>query len=197
MQSKDYNIDWSAYFKLSPESESGLVWATPRYFNGTPNYGRIGSNVGSISKTKTNKYWTVGIGGLGTFLVHRIIWVMLNGTVSEEKDIDHIDGNGLNNAYNNLREVEKSINSRNKRIRADNKTGVNGIYYDPGPKNNPKNISDRYSAQFSPEKGKTLTKSFSIRKYGEKEAFELALSWLENMKKLYKDSYSERNGEVV
>lgn len=197
MKSKNYNLDWSKYFKLDEDSDSGLVWNTPKYFNGTPNFDRIGHPVGSVINGKKNSYWMVGIGGMGSFLIHRIIWVMLNGQVSEEKEIDHIDGNGLNNKYSNLREVEKSINSRNKRIRSDNKTGVNCVHYVPQPSYNPKNISDAYRAQFSPIKGEILTKHFSIRKYGEFEAKHLAEEWLENMKIKYKDSYSKRHGEEI
>lgn len=196
MKSKNYNLDWSKYFEIDENSESGIVWKIPRHFNGTPNFDRVGKRAGSISKGKKNSYWSVGLGsGIGSFLVHRIIWVILNGEVDSGKDIDHIDGNGLNNKHSNLREVEKSINSRNKRLRDDNKSGVNCIHYIPCPLENPKNISDRWGAQFSPIKGKILTKSFSIRKYGNDKARSLAENWLELMRNKYKSSYSDRHGE--
>lgn len=192
---KNYNINWSEYFEINAKSKSGLSWIKPKYYNGTPNYDRIGEDVGSIIKGVRNNYWIVGIGGLGSFLIHRIIWVMINGDIPYHKDIDHIDGDGLNNNHKNLREVDKTVNSRNKRIRSDNTTGVNGIHYIPSPTPNPKNISDSYGAQFSPEKGKILTKRFSLRKYGKEKAFELAYDWLGEMKLKYSTAYSDRHGE--
>lgn len=47
-----------------------------------------------------------------------------------DKNIDHIDGNRLNNAYWNLRCVSQQINTQNLRgPRSDNKAGVLGVCY--------------------------------------------------------------------
>lgn len=193
VRAKDYNRDWSLYFTLSEESESGLVWATPRYFKGTPNFDRLGKNVGSVTKGR-NKYWTVGLGGDGSYLIHRIIWVMLNGKIDVNEDVDHIDGNGLNNKHTNLRAVEKKINSRNKRLRKDSTTGVNGVHYSAEPVPNPKNISDGYRAQFTCLDGELKRKHFSIRLYGKEKAFELACAWYASMLALTGSGYTNRHG---
>lgn len=42
-------------------------------------------------------------------------------------DVDHIDGDGLNNRRCNLRVCTESENSRNQRIRSDNTSGYKGV----------------------------------------------------------------------
>jgi hypothetical protein len=44
--------------------------------------------------------------------------------------IDHIDGNKFNNKLSNLRAVSHQVNSKNKKIRNDNSTGVAGVCWD-------------------------------------------------------------------
>lgn len=61
---------------------------------------------------------------------HRIIWAMVRG-VWPESDIDHIDGNGLNNSISNLRlcGVENFNNSRNRILSVSNSSGRTGVSY--------------------------------------------------------------------
>ena len=48
------------------------------------------------------------------YRVHRIIWEMFNGPITENLVIDHIDGDKLNNRIENLREVTRLLNSNNR-----------------------------------------------------------------------------------
>ena len=56
---------------------------------------------------------------------HRVIWRMVTG--EEAKELDHIDGDRLNNRWNNLRAVTRKMNQRNAARRSDNTTGCTGV----------------------------------------------------------------------
>lgn len=60
-------------------------------------------------------------------LVHRIIWLIANGY--NAKNIDHIDGNTINNKIENLRDVTHSKNMKNQKIYKTNKTGLMGVHW--------------------------------------------------------------------
>lgn len=56
---------------------------------------------------------------------HRIIWKMMTG--DDVAEIDHIDGNGQNNAWSNLRPGVHGENQRNCPKRRDNTSGHVGV----------------------------------------------------------------------
>lgn len=58
---------------------------------------------------------------------HRVIWEMHNGKIPDGMEIDHIDGNGLNNRIENLRCVPHAINCKNLPKRIDNTSGLVGV----------------------------------------------------------------------
>jgi len=60
--------------------------------------------------------------------LHRIIFKMMTG-VEPTKQIDHIDGNGSNNAWDNIREADNSTNGFNKLLQKNNTTGFKGVYW--------------------------------------------------------------------
>lgn len=48
-----------------------------------------------------------------SFLAHRIVWAIVTGAWPKD-DIDHRDGDGLNNRFANLRSATKAINAQNR-----------------------------------------------------------------------------------
>lgn len=63
-----------------------------------------------------------------THLVHRLIVLYMTGS-HPVGEIDHIDGDRLNNTWSNLRDVDAFENSRNQGNRVDNTTGFRGVTY--------------------------------------------------------------------
>lgn len=56
---------------------------------------------------------------------HRVIWKMTHGV--EPDEIDHIDGNRANNEPVNLRDVDRSENTKNRALSRRNKSGCHGV----------------------------------------------------------------------
>jgi hypothetical protein len=65
-----------------------------------------------------------------TVYLHRALWILNNGPIPAEKQIDHIDGDPSNNVIDNLRICTKAENCQNVRIRKDNTSGVKGVFWD-------------------------------------------------------------------
>lgn len=72
-----------------------------------------------------NGYGRVSIEGKHYYL-HRLVWCYHYGAFPSEQ-IDHIDGNKLNNRIENLREVTHADNQKNRNMIKTNKTGIMGV----------------------------------------------------------------------
>lgn len=123
---------------LDYNKETGLfTWKVDRPLSHFKNQGSqkvylsrfAGKTAGYASKygTKGLYYLQIRISGK-LYLGHRLAWFYVNG-VWPEKLLDHEDGNGLNNRYENLRNATPITNGRNCGLSVNNKSGVNGVYW--------------------------------------------------------------------
>ena len=69
-------------------------------------------------------------------------------------DVDHINGNGLDNRKENLRLCTRSQNAMNKKLRGDSSTGFKGVQYDPI-------LRDKYTSK---KTGITTVREYKVSK---------------------------------
>jgi hypothetical protein len=85
----------------------------------------IGEEVGSVNRV--NGYRYIRIDGRA-YLHHRLAWFYVHGQWPDDQ-IDHIDGNRLNNSVVNLRPASSKQNRENRELSTSNKTGYRGVFY--------------------------------------------------------------------
>lgn len=83
------------------------------------------ANKEALTAVKSGGYRHGSILGV-TYRAHRVAWLYHYGFWPSQY-IDHVDGDPTNNRINNLRDVTKSQNNRNKRASSRCKSGCNGV----------------------------------------------------------------------
>lgn len=86
-------------------------------------YGWVGKKVG----TANQGYLKTRIDGKG-YLVHRLAWLYMTGEWPSEM-IDHVDMDGMNNRFSNLRLATRSENMSNRTRYRNNSTGFKNVYW--------------------------------------------------------------------
>jgi hypothetical protein len=81
-----------------------------------------------IAGTNSNGYVLININRV-FYRAHRIIWYLHTHTDPLGYDIDHIDGNPLNNRIENLRLCPHSDNCKNSKISKRNTSGFKGVHF--------------------------------------------------------------------
>jgi hypothetical protein len=99
-----------------------LVWKAR-----TSNRVKPGDTVGRLQK---NGYKTVGVLSK-VLLQHRLIWCWVTGTDPVDKQVDHANGNPIDNRWFNLRLATHSQNSCNSKMRVTNRSKVKGVKLTP------------------------------------------------------------------
>lgn len=116
--------------------------------------------------------------------MHVWIWEQIFGPIPAGWEIDHIDGVKTNNTLNNLRCIPKGMQSRNKPKRSDNNSGVQGVSRWETTRRGNQKVS-MWRATCNDQSGKQVIKTFSIKKYGEEQAFQMACEARAEMEKQY------------
>ena len=173
-------------FYYDESSPSGLRWKVNR------GKVRVGDIAGCTLTSSTTGWscWQVKTSNKN-YHAHRIIYLLQHGQLSTDLEIDHIDGNSLNNKIENLRAVSHNTNVRNQKKQRNNTTGVTGVNYD--------SHRNRYVARYHDPQGRTCYKSFSCFTHGTEMAFKLASQWraekIEELNKILGDErYTTRHG---
>lgn len=102
------------------------------------NHGRIVNRPCGI-KSNSHGYGQVRIDDK-MYLVHRVIWLLVYGEWPNG-EIDHINGNRMDNRIKNLRVVNKSKNMHNRGMNRNNSSGYPGVSFHKA--------SNKYQAQIT------------------------------------------------
>lgn len=65
---------------------------------------------------------------------HRIAWIMCMGDIPAGMEIDHANGDRLDNRLSNLRLASRTQNSTNRKKHKNNRCGYKGVYFDDSRK---------------------------------------------------------------
>jgi hypothetical protein len=84
--------------------------------------------IGSIAGAKHNQGYRALCIDYKRYLAHRIAWLYVFGEMPLGF-IDHINRNRSDNRISNLRVVNRSENQQNRKIGANNTSGVSGVYW--------------------------------------------------------------------
>jgi len=187
---RNYNaISWGDFFYYDETSPTFLRWKVERRTGKDNRILKI--QVGDIAGyTDKDGYSSIGLNG-NRYLNHRIIWCLFNGYIDPEKQIDHRNGDRVDNRIENLQLVTPMVNSQNKALSCDNTTGVIGV-----------SLSQTrgywyYKAQYYDLSWKLKQKCFYILRLGEAEAFRMAVEYRKckiNELNSLGASYSDRHG---
>lgn len=94
--------------------------------------GKIAGSVAARGKPGSRIFYRQIRIGSRDYLAHRLAWLYMHGTMPEGTEIDHRDGDGLNNRIDNLRCATHAQNGHNTGLRRNNTSGVKGVSWVPG-----------------------------------------------------------------
>jgi hypothetical protein len=118
-----------------------------------------------------------------TYPSHRLAWLYMTGDlVPAGLEIDHIDGDKLNNVWSNLRLASRSENSFNKGITKINTSGIKGLS---------KRDTRYWKAQLNVNH-KIFSKHFPQTEEGKS----LAIQWLEELRAKFHGEFANNGGLV-
>jgi len=115
--------------------------------------------------------WCCSHGYAVTFIgdkMHKFHNILLGFQPTEQATLDHIDCNRLNNSRENLRVASKRTQNINQSLQKSNTSGIKGVFYD--------RQGNKWVATWQDGIDQQKTKYFSVRKYGEPQAKQMAIN---------------------
>ena len=100
-----------------------FVWRSRPNIRPSANSGRLGTIAGA---TRKNGYIGICIDGRHRY-AHRLAWLYVHG-IWPTAEIDHINEDRADNRIANLREATHGQNNTRAKARADNRSGVLGVF---------------------------------------------------------------------
>jgi len=110
---------------------------------------------------------------------HRLIWLMHYGSLPDG-EVDHINGNKLDNRLENLRLADQQRNQQNTGVRCDSRLGIKGVRIRP---------SGKYQARVKLTDGSRLVKSFYL--------LDSAVAWLSFVRKESHGAFARDSAEQI
>jgi len=102
------------------DQETGFfTWSTSRAG------AKKGARCGCVVTSRGKSYISIKI-ARKSYYAHKLSWVYVNG-YDCDVDIDHINGNGLDNKISNLRRATRAENNKNKKLHKNNSSGACGV----------------------------------------------------------------------
>jgi hypothetical protein len=111
------------------DPETGVV--TRLYTSSVQSRWKAGERVGAVTecgayKQRRYRVLSIRVGGSHKRVYeHRFVWFYMLGRWP--KQVDHINGDGCDNRWANLREASRTQNMQNKRIQRNNTSGIKGV----------------------------------------------------------------------
>lgn len=150
-------MNWHEYFTYD-QATGNLIWKQrPReHFSSEKEHRRFNNRfaITSAGSKDTRGYVQVRI-NRRSIRAHRIVWQMFNGPIPEGIQIDHANGIINDNRIMNLRMATDIENAQNRKLNANNKTGIKGVRLNC--------VSGKYMAQISANGIKMHLGSFSTK----------------------------------
>ena len=113
---------------LDYNPETGIIIHKKTRKNGVKQGGEAGTKRRLLNGKSTKLYIEVSVLGR-IYFAHRLAWYMHTGVDPIDHLIDHIDGNGYNNIFANLRLCTNQQNAFNRIANTNNKSGFKGVYW--------------------------------------------------------------------
>jgi hypothetical protein len=90
--------------------------------------GRQAGYLARLSSRSECRYRIICIAGTN-YLAHRLAFLYMSGSFPQHH-VDHLNHDGSDNKWANLRDVSSTENNRNIRKHHDNKSGICGVWFD-------------------------------------------------------------------